>query len=51
MMVEGATDLTTLQRDLVATFGGQPQDELVKLMAAAYALAELKGVADVQGSA
>lgn len=47
-MVENATDLAALQRDLVASFGGQPQDELVKLMAAAYALAELKGMADVR---
>lgn len=50
-LVENATDLATLQRDLVASFGGQPQDELVKLMAAAYALAELKGIADVQDGA
>lgn len=48
-MVDGAADLTTLQKDLVAKFGGQPQDALVKVMAAAFALAELKGMSDVQG--
>ena len=47
-LVDQATDLTTLQKDLVAQFGGQPQDALVKLMAAAFALAELKGMSDVQ---
>lgn len=47
-VVDGAADLTALQRDLVATFGGQPQDELVKLMAAAFALAELKGLSDAR---
>lgn len=48
VMVESATDLAALQRDLVATFGGKPDDELVKLMGAAFALAELKGMSDVQ---
>lgn len=47
-LVEQATDLATLQSNLVATFGGQPDDDLVKLMAAAFALAELKGMSDVQ---
>jgi len=47
-LVDNATDLTTLQKDLVTQFGGQPQDALVKLMAAAFALAELKGLSDVQ---
>ncbi|MBC7859183.1 MAG: DUF935 domain-containing protein, partial [Burkholderiaceae bacterium] len=47
-MVDGAADLTALQRDLVAAFGGQPQDKLATLMAAAFALAELKGMSDAQ---
>lgn len=47
-LVDQAADLTALQRDLVAAFGGQPQDEVVKLMAAAFALAELKGMSAVQ---
>lgn len=47
-MVDQAADLTALQRDMVAAFGGKPHDELVKLMAAAFALAELKGMSDVQ---
>lgn len=50
-MVDGAADLATLQHDLVQTFGGQPQEQLVKLMAAAFALAELKGMVDVQDGA
>jgi phage gp29-like protein len=47
-LVDETDDLATLQSALVATFGGQPQDALVKLMAAAFALAELKGMSDVQ---
>lgn len=47
-MVEKATDLSALQRDLVNSFGGEPQEQLVKLMAAAFALAELRGMVDVQ---
>lgn len=47
-MVDAATDLTALQADMVAAFGGQPNDDLVKLMGAAFALAELKGMSDVQ---
>lgn len=47
-MVDSATDLASLQRDLVATFGGKPNEELVKLMSLAFALAELKGMSDVQ---
>jgi phage gp29-like protein len=45
-MVDGAADLSALQADLVATFGGKPQEELVRVMAAAFALAELKGLDD-----
>lgn len=47
-LVDGATDLAALQADLVARFGGAPSDDLVKVMAAAFALAELKGMSDVQ---
>jgi phage gp29-like protein len=47
-MIDKATDLASLQKDLVAAFGGAPQAELTKLMAAALALAELKGMAEVQ---
>jgi phage gp29-like protein len=50
-LVDAATDLPALQRSLLDTFGGQPQDDLVKLMAAALALAELKGMAAVQEEA
>jgi phage gp29-like protein len=49
--VESAADLTALQRDLVESFADQPQEQLVKLMAAAFALAELKGMVDVQDGA
>lgn len=47
-MVDQATDLTALQKNLVAAFAGQPQADLVKLMALAFALAEVKGMSDVQ---
>jgi phage gp29-like protein len=47
-MVDQATDLTALQRDMVATFGGGAPETLVDLMAAAFALAALKGMSDVQ---
>ncbi|WP_413672273.1 DUF935 domain-containing protein [Massilia cellulosiltytica] len=49
--VESAADLAALQRDLVESFADQPQEQLVKLMAAAFALAELKGMVDVQDGA
>lgn len=47
-LVDGTTDLAVLQAQLVDAFGGQPSDDLVKLMAAAFALAELRGMSDVQ---
>ena len=50
-LVEQATELAALQRDLVRTFGGEPQEQLVKLMAAAMALAELRGMVDAQDGA
>lgn len=47
-IVERTSDLALLQRELLAAFGGQPQAALVKLMAAAFALAELKGISDAR---
>lgn len=47
-LVDTAPDLASLQRQLTDAYGGLPTDRLVKLMAAAFALAELKGMADVQ---
>lgn len=46
-LVDAATDLPSLQRSLVDLFGGQGAESLTKVMAAALALAELKGMADV----
>lgn len=48
-LVDAAPDLATLESSLVAAFGGAPQDELVRLMQAGYALAALSGMADVAG--
>lgn len=48
-LVNQATDLATLQRDMVDVFGGEAPESLVKLMATAFALAELKGMSDAQG--
>lgn len=48
-LVDQATDLAALQRDMVAVFGGAAPKSLVKLMATAFALAELKGMSDAQG--
>jgi phage gp29-like protein len=46
-LVDQAADLTALQQSLVAAYGGQAPETIVKLMAAAIALAELKGMSDV----
>jgi phage gp29-like protein len=43
-LVDAATDLTSLQQTLVQSYGDLDSAELVKLMAAAMALAELKGM-------
>lgn len=43
-LVEQASDVTNLQQSMVQAFGGLDNAELVKLMAAAMALAELKGM-------
>jgi len=50
-MVANATSLDGLQDDMLAAFGGAPQETMVQLMAAAFALAELKGLSDAQGGA
>ncbi|MBL8351209.1 MAG: DUF935 family protein [Burkholderiaceae bacterium] len=50
-LVDQADDLAALQRALVDAFGSLGDDELVKLMAAAFALAELKGMAAAQADA
>ena len=42
-----APDLASLQSALLAAYGGLDTDRLTRLMAAAFALAELKGLADV----
>lgn len=46
-MTDAATDLNSLQQQMTASFGALPSDELVRVMAAGFALAELKGIADV----
>lgn len=46
-LVDEASDLTVLQQSLTAMYGSLPTDELVRIMAAGFALAELKGMADV----
>ncbi|MDP3652457.1 MAG: DUF935 family protein [Rhodoferax sp.] len=45
-MVDSADSLAQLQKDLAQAYGGLESDQLVKLMAAAFALAELKGMDD-----
>jgi len=45
--VKIATSLPELQTNLTNSFGGLPTDELVRVMAAGFALAELKGMVDV----
>jgi phage gp29-like protein len=46
-MVQNAASLKSLRDDLLASFGDLPSDELVNVMAAGFALAELKGISDV----
>lgn len=48
MLVDQAPDLKSLQRALVNAYGDMDSAELQRIMAAAFALAELKGMADVQ---
>lgn len=45
--VDNAPSMAALQANLLNAFGGQPQAELAKIMALAFALAELKGISDV----
>jgi hypothetical protein len=47
--VDQATDLAALSRRLTEIYGGLAIGEMVRVMAAAFALAELKGMADAQG--
>lgn len=51
LLVEGAPDLPSLQRALVECYGGLGAEELTRLMAAAFALAELKGMDEARGGA
>lgn len=46
-IVQGATSLESLRDDLLASFGELPNDELVKVMAAGFAVAEMAGMSDV----
>jgi hypothetical protein len=47
-LVDNAASLAQLQQTLTQIYGGIDTDQLVKLMAAALALAELKGMVDAQ---
>jgi phage gp29-like protein len=46
-IVHGANSLESLRDDLLASFGDLPDDELVKVMAAGFAVAEMAGMSDV----
>ncbi len=50
-LVQAAPDLATLQRTLTDAYGGLQTEQLVRVMSAAFALAELRGMADVQDQA
>jgi phage gp29-like protein len=50
-MVAAARDLPSLQRTLLASYGNLDTDRLAEIMAAAFALAELKGMAEVRDKA
>ena len=50
-MVAAARDLPSLQRALLASYGNLDTDRLAEIMAAAFALAELKGMAEVRDKA
>ena len=47
-LVDGATNVADLQRAITDAYGGLDASQLVKLMAAAMALAELKGMDDAR---
>ena len=46
-LVAAAKDLPSLQKVLIDTYGNLSTDRLTEIMAAAFALAELKGMAEV----
>jgi hypothetical protein len=46
-IVNNAESLEALRDDLLASFADLPSDELVKVMAAGFAVAEMAGMADV----
>ena len=46
-IVQEATSLESLRDDLLASFGDLPVDDLVKVMSAGFAVAELTGMSDV----
>jgi phage gp29-like protein len=46
-MVGNATSLEALRDDLVTNFGDLPSEDLVKVMSAAFSVAELAGMSDV----
>lgn len=50
-LVDGAADAAELQRNLAAAYAHLPTDDLVKLMSAAFALAQLKGMAAARDQA
>jgi phage gp29-like protein len=49
--VQAAPDLAAIERELALAYGGLDTAQLVRLMEAAYALAELKGMAAAQADA
>lgn len=46
-LVDDAADMAVLTQQLTEAYGDLPTDELTRVMAAGFALAELKGIADV----
>lgn len=50
-LVDAASSMTELQGSLVQAFGGESEAQLVKIMSAAFALAELKGMSDAEDGA
>lgn len=46
-LVDAAPSMAALQANLVSAYGGQSVEALTKIMTAAFALAELKGLSDV----
>lgn len=50
-LADGAADLESLQAALLDAYGGLDSDELARVMAAAFVLAELKGIAAVRDEA